>query len=126
VSAGQSPRELVVRAVDLLNLAATQLGNGPPQATTKGADPSAVDAPSHDEALQMTVPFGRHKGRTLEHVRDTDRGYLEWIASPKFEAKAATGVKLKAAARVVLDGVAPEPNADPPPDPDPRDENVPF
>lgn len=37
------------------------------------------------------VPFGKHKGRSIEEVLETDPGYLQWLSSrPWFAAKFVT------------------------------------
>ena len=38
---------------------------------------------SFKRASQTTIPFGKHKGETLDHVASTDDGlrYLDWLAS---------------------------------------------
>ncbi len=33
-----------------------------------------------ERALAWVMPFGKHKGLTLEQVNEIDRGYLKWIA----------------------------------------------
>lgn len=41
-----------------------------------------IEISSHP-SLMHSFPFGKHLGKTLEEVKNTDRGYLEWMLKQK-------------------------------------------
>lgn len=53
------------------------------------------------DARSMTLSFGRHKGKALSRVGETDRGYLAWLRDQ------GTGVHetVRKAAAIVLDAI---------------------
>lgn len=66
----------------------------------------AMNAAFAATATGWTMPFGKHRGATLEEVRRVDSGYLKWVASDKCQAASP---ELKAACRDVLDGACDTP-----------------
>ena len=120
----RSPRALVTHAVQLLQAALAVMGDAPP-AAAPAPPPSEIPSPELEQARELQVPFGKHKGKPLKRVLEEDRGYLHWLTSDKFEPTAQTGARLKAAAHVVLKGPSGPPDQ-PPPEPDDRDGDLPF
>lgn len=95
-----------------------------------GIDYDSLPVPEYtlDEALAFALPFGKHKGMTLEQVLATDDQYARWLYDSKV-ADAAFGDALFIALHVIYDarGQAtdveqPEPSAPAPaPQTDPTD-----
>ena len=58
----------------------------------KGNEPDALAMMREISARPMlftTIRFGKHKGKKLEEVAKTDRGYLEWLLGQKKQEPAA-------------------------------------
>ena len=53
----------------------------------KDTDGSYQDTPTADEpltyaaALDLTITFGKHSGKSLREIYKTDRSYIEWLAN---------------------------------------------
>ena len=43
--------------------------------------------PDGELGRNYTMPFGKHRGKTLDEIAATDLGYLKWIASSDFDNK---------------------------------------
>lgn len=50
-----------------------------------------------DEAESVVMPFGKHRGRTIREIADTDEGllYLDWASD--LEVRTARDIRLKEA-----------------------------
>lgn len=51
----------------------------------KDAEPKEGEIP--ERVKRMTMPFGKHKGKTLSSLVNTDRDYLEWAVENFTAAK---------------------------------------
>ena len=61
-------------------------------------------APAANGAVKM--PFGKHKGKTVEEIAAVDIDYIRWLASPSFEPNAPAGAAVKQQATALLNDAA--------------------
>lgn len=59
------------------------------------ADPESYDAEGKLKVKngKISINFGKHKGKPLQELATSDRGYLEWIMNGSFSAKVKDAVK---------------------------------
>ncbi|MBL4952115.1 hypothetical protein JK635_07810 [Neobacillus sp. YIM B02564] len=62
---------------------------------------SEVEIAENVTTSSNVFPFGKHKGKTLEEIKDQDRGYLEWFVA-KYKAKNPRDAQLIESAKAVL------------------------
>ena len=51
------------------------------QCDTCGRHHGWAQTPDCELGQRYVMPFGKHRGKTLDEVATTDKGYLHWIAS---------------------------------------------
>jgi len=58
-------------------------------------DPNAYDAEGKLIYVdgELTITFGKNKGKTLQHLASNDPGYLEWILNGSFSEKVKGAIK---------------------------------
>lgn len=72
-------------------------------------DSVTLDVPSLDQAKAMEMPFGKHRGLSLEEVYNEDIGYVEWFLNAS-EEQGNTGRDIYIALKVIATDGAYNPN----------------
>lgn len=81
------------------------------QAVTVATTNEAPPASSNGAGLDTVVGFGKHKGKTIGQLLDSERGYVEWLAN-SFDAKSAATLQVKQAAVAAISGGGGNPDDD--------------